>query len=435
MVELGKLDHVFAGCLPYHVINVMAQLELGASDSISTHNSHTFNVIPVYLYEYGSNTIPTSLQITLKKPSDFEAVLSELRKLDIRIAYEHLNPQNISSSNLSSSGFPPEFDRNQFSMSRQIHNISPAPTASTSSQDQHFSHSGFEMDGYAIERPSNQSARLLDRQYWSPVVAPSKSTATIGNPGVLGEPGLYKISRVGSSSSSRLRARPPSIPLEQPRLRTYAPADQLHRILERREPFLPRRQTNETAFGQADQLSPEFGQTDHQLRTQNQMLPPRRFSRIPNLGGAFESTRRPAMQRLDPILDEPETASGYTQLNEQNMDHGFSQPLSAPQNLPLVRREVGDLYHSQLEPSSRETRQAPDTLQLMQISQIHHQGFVKAHGVWTDFMERAENATKSIDNPEEALKIISKLEEEFTEQWDRAVASTIQEMQKVGALK
>ncbi|KAK3998350.1 hypothetical protein QBC44DRAFT_3185 [Cladorrhinum sp. PSN332] len=382
----------------------------------------------VFRYSNDSRNIPTTLKIGFKKPSDFEAVLSELRKLDIRITYEHLTSRTNSSSNYISSGFPPESERNQLGISRQMYNTTPSLTASTSSQDQYSSYSGFNPDGDGSERPSSQLAKLLDQHAWSPAVAPSQSNATIGNTAVLGQPGLYKISRVGSTSSGRLRVRPPSIPPERQILHSYAPTNPLHGTLERRDPFLPRRPSKETAghLGAAD-----FEQSDGLLRTQNQAasLPPKRFSRIPNLGGVFEGTRRPKMQRLDPIYDDSDASPSYTPLNKESMKYASFQPASAPDCMTVIRNDFGELHHDQSQPG-KPTRQEPDTMQLMQISQIHHQGFLEANKVWNHFMERAGREVEAIDDPEEALKILLKLEPEFTKQWDRAVAFTVEEMQR-----
>ncbi|KAK4159085.1 hypothetical protein QBC43DRAFT_273177 [Cladorrhinum sp. PSN259] len=404
-------------------------------DNVPQHS--VFCLLPeasiVFRYPIGYRNTPTSLKVTFKRPSDFEAVLSELRKLDIRIAYEQF-PRSSSALSYIPSGSPQESEGSQPDKFRQIYNISPPLTASTSSSDHYSSYSGGFPYGYVSGRPPSQPARFPDHGAWSHAVLRSKPPAIIGNPGVLGESGLYKISKVGSSSSSRLRARPPLIPPEHQTSRFYATTNRFRRTLERKDDLQHRQPTSEKAFVSKDHRSVAYEQSDRRFPPgyQTTSLHPRRFSQAPNLGGLVGRTRRPTMQRLDPIHDESDTSPSRSQLNKERTKYASLQPAPAPapDRMTIIRKDFGELNPTQPETTKLMT-QEPNTLQLIQISQIHHQGFLEASMVWNEFMARAKREVKSVDDPEERLRILSKLEPEFTKQWNRAVDCTVQEMQKV----
>ncbi|KAK4461842.1 hypothetical protein QBC42DRAFT_287139 [Cladorrhinum samala] len=398
---------------------------------VSQHSVFAFlsELSVVFEYPDGMRNATATLKVTFKNPSDFEAVLSELRKLDIRVTYDQPTQQLFASSNYSASRPPPISERSHVDYSRQMYNISPPLTVSTSSQDQYTSNSDYVPSGYIPARPAIQPALLSTRYPWPPITTSSPSSATIGRPSILGQPGLYKISRVSSTSSSRSRARKASAPPSLQRSQSYAVPSHLDRAMGRRSMILPRRPTNVAALNPIDHLSARVDEMERRLQPQNETmsLPLQRFSRTSSLGGALNRTRGLTMQTLDPIHDESDVSPSLNELAGDTTRHASYQSESITNNMAIIGKNFGELDHRQPEPD-RPMIQQPNTLQLLQLSQIQHEGFLEASNVWNEFMEMAEKETKLIDNLEERLRILSKLEPEFRRNWDRVVSSTVRNM-------
>lgn len=310
-----------------------------------------------------------------------------------------------------------------------MYSISPPLTASTSSQDHYPSYSDYVPNGYIPEHPASQPAVLSTRQPWSSTTTSSPPSATIGRPNILGQPGLYKISRVSSTSSSRSRVRKPSAPPSLQRSQLYAVPSHLDRTVGRRSMILPRRPTNVAGLNPIDHLSARVEEMERRLQPQNETmsLPLQRFSRTSSLGGALNRTRGLTMQTLDPIHDESDASPSRNELAKGTNRHAPSQPASMTNSMAVIGKSFGELDHRQPEPS-RPMIPQPNTLQLIQLSQIQHEGFLEASTVWNEFMEMAERETKLIDDPEDRLRILSKLEPEFRRDWDRTVSSTVRNM-------
>jgi len=290
---------------------------------------------------------------------------------------------------------------------------------------------------------------------WSPAFVPSRPATTIGVPGILGE-GIYKVSKVGSASSTRSRVRRTSTIVEPQVPKLYTVSRHFDKTLSRADILHP---ANARYMGQelpagmkiTKPVPPLFespslssGGTANQYWLGQGSSTTQPMTRTSSVNEAVPANiqRQPRVRRLRTIHDAPdprqfpapdsqESSSFLPHAAEEHEGLAFSQP-------ELVSRAVGyanDVYSFSSSPTLLEapTRQdAPDEDWLIQVSQIQHEGLCEASKVWENLMRRADMEVASVDGSQDALGVLAKFEAEFARCWEVSVASTAQRMREVG---
>ncbi|KAK3905254.1 hypothetical protein C8A05DRAFT_12932 [Staphylotrichum tortipilum] len=407
----------------------------------------------------------STLSVTLQKPSDLEAILSQLGTLSVSVEYEQ------ASRGGTLVPMPPPFGarvpESQPVMSayrppsnpRQLNSSTPPMLSRPSSTGLHVSHPEVHPHGTPLQRPPSQpqgqpAELLLGHRPWSPAFVPSRPATTIGVPGILGE-GIYKFSKVGSASSGRSRVGRTSTIIEPqpPKLytvsrhfdKTLSRADILHsskaRYLGRELP--PRVKSGEPPQPIYELPNLPSGGTagQHWLGQGDSATKP--LARTSSVLDAVPVNihRQPRLRRLRTFHDAPDPGHGlvadseeYSSLlpsvAEEQQRLAFSQP-------ELVSRAVGyanNVYSFSSSPTLLEvpTRQyPPDDDWLIQVSQIQQEGLCEASRVWDDLMRRADGEVASADSSQDALSVLAKFEAEFARCWEVSVASTAHKMRQV----
>ncbi len=288
---------------------------------------------------------------------------------------------------------------------------------------------------------------------WLPALVPSRPATTIGVPGILGE-GIYKVSKVGSASSSRSRMRRTSTIVEPqpPKLytvsrhfdRTLSRADILHASNARylgqelssgmkptkpvpplfESPSLPSNgMAKQHWLGQGSSATQPLARTPSVLEAvpaNNQRQP--RLRRLRTIHDAAEPRHFPA-------ADSQEYSSFLSNVAEEQENLAFSQP-------ELVSRAVGyanDVYSFSSSPTLLEVptrRDVPDDDWLIHVSQIQHEGLCEASRVWDELMKRADAEAAAVDGSQDVLGAMAKFKAEFDRCWEVSVASTAQKMRE-----
>ncbi|KAK0739177.1 hypothetical protein B0T21DRAFT_382273 [Apiosordaria backusii] len=388
---------------------------------------------PVLYVRYPTNTQDgfSILRATLKVASDFESVLSELSSLGIMIEYyqeesapsqvyqahswsqPHSQPQSgyfHPTPNTIPGPMPTNIPSHPYSSSPSY----PVPPNPPYQYSNTFGVSDQSAYQRAASQPVGYPGGYQSQGQWPPPAVPSPAATTIGIPGVLGA-GIYKVSKL-ASSRSRPRRSQASRGLHDP-----GGAD--------RGKYL---ESNSSTT----QLS--SGKTSSQDSPLN-----------PSHSG---SGQRRGLQRVQTICgDSQETKSQASTLAPDSYDP--SSPSFGGLRLP-EEEEAGDAPSQQTTISTMVSSQPTTTTAMvpykprkqdhvtpadgkinlaavLRISQIQHEGLTEATRVWDDMMEKGRIAISSLEDPEEAFRVLTGYQDEFTKRWDRVVASTVREMREV----
>ncbi|KAK4654839.1 hypothetical protein QC762_407030 [Podospora pseudocomata] len=403
---------------------------------------------PVLYVQYPSNTQDgfSILRATLKVASDFETVLKEFDDLGINVdcyqeelrqdqSYSWSQPYSHSQNvyyhptpNAMSPPLPPR--SSPYSSSNHSHPYSSSPPYSIApNPPYHYPNAAPDQLTYqrSASQPVGYPSSYQSQGQWSPPVMPSPAATTTGIPGVLGA-GIYKVSKLGSLSSSRSRSRK-----SQPSRGGHGSAPGKH--------LDDNHQTTQ---------SPSSGiSSPHPLPDSSYSV----------------SVPRRLLQRVQTIISESESQETISQASTLTSD--YEDPSSRPFGGLRIpeEEETGEASSQQtaittvastrpatstaMVPAHPNTsteivpyRQAqqkhtpPDSGKinmqaLLRISQIQQEGLVDATRLWEDMMEKGRNAIAGVDDPEEAFRVLSGFQEEFIRRWTRVVASTVREMRDV----
>lgn len=406
----------------------------------------------------------STLSATLQTTSDVETVLRELSELNINVEHE----QGIQGHSLASgvtvhgSWAPPGLSLSSVypppSNPRQLNSSSPPLIPGL--QGRHPPYPEGHPHGTVLHRPPSQpigqSGLQTGQRPWSPAFVPSRPATTLGVPGVLGE-GIYKVSKIGSTASSRPKVRRTATLLEHqgPRLytvskhfdRTLSTADILHSSGAR---HLGRGLSTGLELGNsADYISrsPSLGTpgTESQYNPRQEHPATQPLTRMPSAleGVPVNTHHQPRLRRLRTINDalNPSLTAGFvddkgrpsflSSVAEENAGFSFSQPQPASR----AGGHVDDAYFfssspTLLEPSSNQ-EMGDDWL--FQVSQVQHQGLCEANRIWDELMERADTDVASAESSRDLFELLSKYEGEFARRWEGVVAGTVQKMRGVRA--
>lgn len=270
-----------------------------------------------------------------------------------------------------------------------------------------------------IFRPlSNPGAHLLSvqpaMQSWTP---PPRPATTTGIPGILGE-GIYKVSRVGTSSSSRSRGRKfPTISESQDRSNHT-----VSRHFNRAESFSKKR----TFQRENSQASETENRKVKLVRPLSQ-----KYSTARHMSIAPE--RVPVNEFMSPnerqdTTNVPQAPSAATELVAANVRREPQLPCNPRSTLKLTDLEElaknSQSKTNMLPPSIRESRLIHEFI-------ITQEGLTGVTNVWNELMERGQIETECVNDLREAHKIWARLGHEWVQQLQSRVAATVGKLRKV----
>ncbi|KAK4154778.1 hypothetical protein C8A00DRAFT_42519 [Chaetomidium leptoderma] len=390
----------------------------------------------LFRYSMGKENGSSTLSITLQKPSDLDTVLRELGALSINVEHEQTSRQHslVHGTVPSELWAPPGQSVSQiprsFSNPRQLNNSSPPLASGPNSQGGYPAYLETHPYGTLLQRPPShplgQSASALQpgQRPWSPAFVPSRPATTLGVPGILGE-GIYKVSKIGSTVSSRPRVRRTSTILEQQGHGLYTVSRHFDKTLSRAD-ILHSSGSRHLGRGLssglpgADAVAPRTPSALEGVQSNMQHQPRLRRLRTTN------DTLNPS---LPAGLDDTQHQTFLSSVAEQNTGSAFSQP-------EPVSRDAGSIDDAHLFSSSptlidSSMRQGMENDWLLRVSQIQHQGLCEANRVWDDFMERGGSEVALAESSEDAAYVLSKLEDDFTRRWEGVVAATTRRMREI----
>ncbi|KAK3295164.1 uncharacterized protein B0H64DRAFT_141016 [Chaetomium fimeti] len=338
---------------------------------------------------------------------------------------------------------------------RPFESTSPRLGTGPTSQAQYPSYPERHLYGSLQRPPSHPLEPPTDLQAgqrpWSPAFIPSRPATTLGVPGILGE-GIYKLSKIGPTSSSRLRARRTTTPIEQQGHGLYTVSKHFDKTLSRadilhatRGRYLGRGLSS-SLQGESTSSYPTRSPSLGNSRAEDQGKPgqeqkawqyPARMSsvleRIP-----VNAQHQPGLRRLrtaNHALDtSPSAGFNYNEenpllssVNEEKSRHGFS--FSQP-NLASKGTDDVFLFSSSPtlfeQPTERELRDD----WLIQCSQIQHQGLCEASKIWDEFVDKANKEMAAAEPSRDLSDVLSRFEDEFTRRWEGVVSATAQNMRR-----
>ncbi|KAK0668000.1 hypothetical protein QBC41DRAFT_253049, partial [Cercophora samala] len=411
---------------------------------------------PVLYIRYPSTTRErfSMLRVTLKVASDFESVTRELRDLGIHIechqeelqqdqgsswsqpytqpqnAYYHPTPNAVSPP-LPHSIQPYGSQHTATPYHSQSYSSSP-PYPVISNPPYHYPNPTPDQLAYqrSASQPVGYPGGYQSQGQWLPPVIPSPAATTIGIPGVLGA-GIYKVSKLGSSSSSRTRSRKGQTSRGGHDSGTAGPGkilDHSHSISQ----------------------SPNSGLSspDSALDSPCSISVPRRLlQQVQTMLSELESQETMSQaSTLVPDHDDPSCRPfGGLRIPEEEEDEGVSsqqatitpvtstRPTTSTAMLPTQPNTSTEMVPYQPPQQNRNSSdQGKTSMQtVLRLSRAQQEGLVDAARVWEDMMEKGRNAIAGVDDDEEAFRVLSGFQEEFTRRWTRVVASTVREMRDV----
>ncbi|KAH6843108.1 hypothetical protein B0I37DRAFT_408020 [Chaetomium sp. MPI-CAGE-AT-0009] len=414
------------------------------------------------LFQYPGSTesVPATLSITVQNASDFETIMQELSNLGIHAEDEQGSQEQGSLSRPATlRPWAPAGQtlRPTYTPSgniRPFENTSPhlgtGPTLQAqypSYPERHLYSSLQRPPSHPLEPPTNIQA---GQRPWSPAFVPSRPATTLGVPGILGE-GIYKLSKIGSTSSGRPRVRRTTTPIEQQGHRLYTVSKHFDKTLSRadilhatRGRYLGRGLSS-SFQGESSSYptrSPSLGNSrtaDQGISGQDQkawQYPARMSSvleRVP-----VNTQHQPRLRRLrtaSHALDiSPST--GFNDNEENSLLSNITEeknrhPLSYSQPKP-ASKGTDDIFHFSSSPTIFEQPTEDEVRDdwLIQSSQIQHQGLCEASKVWDEFMDKAGKAMAAAEPSRDLSDVLSRFEDEFTRRWEGVVAATAQNMRR-----
>ncbi|KAK0708351.1 hypothetical protein B0H67DRAFT_590067 [Lasiosphaeris hirsuta] len=446
-----------------------------SSPEIDPALRHSVTCLPsdrslVFLFPKGTSKHRQTLKIKFKEPFDFIAVRSNLLALNITIDNNLCGHDAGFPLGQEREGYPMAPPSNKF-IARPLSNpqnfysnsslpgLSSTPhnmyTSSSANTSQHM------IPGHSpSQRMDNTGTSISQWHSWSPGLQP---VTTIRIPGVLDE-GLYKLSRVGSASGRRLRMSKPTIVPSVGGLGDYAVSNRLDTILSKedsvlspRSPFFwkdgPSRPQSQNAIPSLTRheswssveylrFNPSHGQAGE--------LPGPSTGTASVLGNASQPTEKTPDT---PSHVQPARASDgllASGLNSQPSTHTSGG--SATSRLhpgPVTFNAMAKNHHrvaaasttaqSRFRGNTFSTQPSRNNLQnygtngiddLLRVVEINQEGLSEATKLWNDLMERGQEATKAIENPDEAYSVLSKYAEEWAKGLDSIAAAAAQKMRR-----
>ncbi len=390
----------------------------------------------------------------MQKTSDFETILRELEALNISIEYGQAGQDDIPAPGLTAFGtWAPQSHAGLSAYRspgnpRQLTSSSPPVIARQGSQVQYLAYPDDYPHAVNLHRPPSQPPGRPDgllptnHRPWSPAFVPSRPATTIGVPGIMGE-GIYKVSKIGSTSSSRPRVRRTSTSEHQgPRL--YTVSKHFDKTLSRTDILNASRARHPERGLSSGEIvgntreflsrSPSVGASGVDLAMQPPMRTPSSLEgvraniqhhsglrRLQTVDGGLGSSSSPSAE-----VAEKEHRSLLSRAEAGQPGFPFSQTGSA-------RGPVDDMSPFSSSPTLLKMPTNPEMEDnwLMQVSHIQHQGLCEASKVWDDLMEKASLEVASAESSEDISKVLSKFEHEFAQRWGDVVASTVGKMREV----
>ncbi|KAK4043128.1 hypothetical protein C8A01DRAFT_13289 [Parachaetomium inaequale] len=414
----------------------------------------------LFRHSTGTESLFSTLNITFQKTSDLDTVLRELGTLNINIESDQAGREHglISGPATFGSWAPPWQNSAPMyrpsSNPRQLNDSSPPLATGPSSHGRPPSYLDSHAYGSLLQRPPSQPigppANLQPGQRpWSPAFVPSRPATTLGVPGILGE-GIYKVSKIGSTTASRPRVRRTSTLLEQQGPRMYTVSKHFDKTLSKadildatRGRYLGRGLSSGLQGEPSPYLtrSPSLSTpgTESQGKPGHEQRPRQPLARMSSVleGVPVNTQHQPRLRRLRTVDDTPDSRQpvGFTDTERQSFlssvaeeksRYGFSQPEPASRSI-----DEAFLFSSSPTLLERPTRHEAEDDWLLPASQIQHQGMCEASRVWDDLMERAGKEVASAEPSRELSEVLSRFEGEFARRWDGVVAATAQNMTEV----
>lgn len=320
------------------------------------------------------------------------------------------------------SGFLLPPTRGDASGAQNFHNPNQPLATWSDSQGQYLTSEslGNSQFGALLQRPPSQPLGHTEQvlpgfRPWSPDSVPSRPATALGVPGVLSE-GLYKVSKVGSTVSSRPKLRrTPTILESQPPL-LYTVSKQFDRALNQADIAAIRSRYLGRGLSSNARAEPVG------LGSQ----PLRRTTSVLETTPMASTIQRSASALLPTTQDEGQTLTGR---------HGFASPLSFSQPEAASRALVPGEGSSIMSQGStlldtNQDRELDDEM-LVLLSQVQHEGLCEASKLWDEFMQRIEADSAGLDHPQDASERLGKYEDEFTRRWNAVLAATVQRAREI----
>lgn len=400
------------------------------------------------------------MRIKLRNTPDFDAVLSELKALDVDIGYEQdgqsgmletshpLYEHSVTQDAIAWPGLSPSAGLQQSSSSNT------SLVTFSGAQGRHAQSSTSQSFVTAPYRPSSQPTGPYfgletAQRPWSPGSVPSRPATTIGIPGILGE-GIYKVSKLGSVSSTRPRVRRTPTILESHGPRLYTVSKHFDKTLSRGDIYFGRQSSAgwNTDSGLSKPLRLDSSRAAKTYNTgqpdvdhlPRQTAPPYAVDGVPEEAGELERLRQAHTFDDTSGLGGSTASASTTNIEENNhlppvtftggrTESGSWQSEAMPNTLGFIH----DAYSTGSHPVSVEdpAKQALRDDWILQIFQIQHEGLCEVSRIWDYFTEKGAVETASVENSEQVSNVLSKYEEEFGRLWDAIVSSTVGKMKGV----
>ena len=335
-----------------------------------------------------------------------------------------------------------------FSNPRHLTSSSPPLTARPSSQVQYLAYPDRYPHAVNLYRPPSQPpgqpTGLLPTNHrpWSPAFVPSRPATTIGVPGIMGE-GIYKVSKIGSTSSSRPRVRRTSTS-EHQGARLYTVSKHFDKTLSRADILHSSRArhperglfSGEIVGNSTEYLSrsPGFGAPGVDPAMQPPMRTPSALE-----GVRANTQHQPGLRRLRTIDDRLGSSSSpsaeFAEKEHRSLLSGVEagQPEFRFSQTGSARGLVDHVSPFSSSPTLLKMPTNPEMEEgwLVQVSHIQHQGLCQASQVWDDLMEKAGLEVALAEGSEDVSEVLSKFEHEFAQRWGEVVATTAGKMREV----
>ncbi len=387
----------------------------------------------------------STLSITLQQASDLDRILHELGTLNLSIEQEEVGQEDTSYLGPTASGSWAPQSQSGFAVyrpssnPRQVNNASPPLVTRPGSQAMYpaFPEGHTHTAGHyrPPSQPLGQPPDLsVGPRPWSPALVPSRPATAIGVPGIMGE-GIYKVSKIGSTTSNRPRVRRTSSISEHQRPMLYTVSKHFDKTLGRadilhssRARYLGQGRSSGLAVGNfADYPFKPPG-----LGLGSTKQPPMALDGVQ--GSTQHQTQLRRLRTVDDGLglspsarfDDTEHRSLLTTLEEDRAKVAFSQP--GPTRGPI---DDVALFSSSPTLLGLPTKQELVDEWLVEISHIQHQGLCEATRVWEDLMGRAAVDVASAKSSGDVSDVLSKFEQEFVRRWEGVVATTAGKMRQV----
>ncbi|KAK4201074.1 hypothetical protein QBC40DRAFT_325155 [Triangularia verruculosa] len=264
--------------------------------------------------------------------------------------------------------------------------------------------------------------------HWSSPMGPSPAGTATGIPGMLG-PGIYKVTKLASSSTSRSKTRKGKISrslLESGRFdRGKYSGDSPSTI----QALSSRTSSQNSSLGpsQVDPDSRRGLQRSQSVYTESQ-----------------ETTSQASTLVTDDYDPSTRAFGGLRIPEEEETRDEFSQQTAIATTVSRQPNKVAIVTPSQFNSSTemvpcRTPQQNNKALSpkkispraLLQLSKIQHEGLIDATRLWNEMMGKARRAINGVNDGDEAFYVLCQFKEEFKKRWDRVVASTLREMKEV----